>query len=331
MLALAAGPVAASAVAQERPAPVNPDASPGARALLAYLYEISGHHILAGQHDYNSDMGRWSARAQELTGRVPVIWGTDFYWSGDTDPGRRVAEEAIRRHREGHIVTLMWHVGRPQDEPPYPWAESVQAELTAAEWRELVTPGTALHGRWLTQVDRLAGHLAILRDAHVPVLWRPYHEMNGVWFWWGAWPGPDGFPRLYRMLYDRLVRHHGLDNLVWVWNANAPRDIPLDQAYAYVDYYPGHDVVDVLATDVYHFDYEQKDYQELLAVSDGKPIALGEVGQLPKPEILDAQPAWAWFMVWSSWLDSANTEDRVRSVYDDPRTLTRDEVDWPQP
>jgi mannan endo-1,4-beta-mannosidase len=320
----------AHGAAQDAPAPVNSEASPEARALLEYLYHVSGRGILAGQHDYNSDMGRWSGRAEAITGKAPMVWGTDFYWSAGEDPGDRVVEEAIRRHQAGRIVTLMWHVGRPMDDPPYPWAESVQAELTDEEWRELVTPGTGLHRRWQAQVDRLARHLARLRDAGVPVLWRPYHEMNGVWFWWGARPGPDGFPRLWRMLYDRLVHHHGLDNLIWVWNANAPRDIPQDQARPYAGFYPGHDMVDVLATDVYHFDYEQRDYEELLALAEGRPIALGEVGELPKPEILDAQPAWTWFMVWSSWLESANTEDRVRAVYDYPRTITADEAGWPR-
>lgn len=310
--------------------PVNPDASREARALLAFVHRVSAEQrILAGQHDYNSALGQWSRRAEELTGHAPAVWGTDFYWSSGEDPGERVAEEAIRRHRSGQIVTLMWHVGRPTDDAPYPWAESVQAELTDAEWRALVTPGTPVHERWLAQVDRLASHLTRLRDAGVPVLWRPYHEMNGVWFWWGARPGPDGFQKLYRMLYDRLVNHHHLDNLLWVWDANAPRDIPEDEAFAYADFYPGHDVVDVLATDVYHFDYEQDEYESLLALADGKPIALGEVGELPKPEILDAQPAWSWFMVWSSWLESANTPERVRAVYDSPRTLTADEMEWP--
>ncbi|MEJ2503728.1 MAG: glycosyl hydrolase, partial [Gemmatimonadota bacterium] len=191
--------------------PAVPDRSPEARALLARIQALSGDSILSGQHDYNSGLGEWSGRVTEITGARPVLWGTDFYWSGGEDPGPRVVEEAIRRHEAGHVVTLMWHVGRPTDDPPYPWAESVQADLTDDQWRDLLTPGTDLHRRWLAQVDRVAGHLARLRDARVPVLWRPYHEMNGVWFWWGARPGPDGFPRLYRMLHDRLTRHHGLD------------------------------------------------------------------------------------------------------------------------
>jgi mannan endo-1,4-beta-mannosidase len=132
------------------------------------------------------------------------------------------------------------------------------------------------------------------------------------------------------MLYDRFVNHHGLNNLLWVWNANAPRDIPKDEAFSYRLYYPGPQYVDVLAADVYHFDYEQRDYHELLEVAGGKLIALGEVGELPKAEILEAQPLWSWFMVWSSWLVTDNTPERVKEIYAHPRTLTHDEVVRPR-
>ena len=113
-------------------------------------------------------------------------------------------------------------------------------------------------------------------------------------------------------------------------DANAPRDIPKDEAFSYHHYFPGRDYVDVLAADVYHFDYEQKDYNELLELAGGKLIALGEVGELPKPEILEAQPKWAWFMVWSSWLLTDNTPERVKDIYSHPQTLTLDEVELPR-
>jgi mannan endo-1,4-beta-mannosidase len=128
------------------------------------------------------------------------------------------------------------------------------------------------------------------------------------------------------MMFDRFVNFHHLNNLIWVWNANAPRDIPKDEAYPYKDYYPGPEYVDVLATDVYNFDYEQKDYQELLALANGKVIALGEVGELPNIDILAAQPKWAWFMVWASWLETENTLERVMTIYNLRETLTLEEV-----
>lgn len=318
--------IASPALAQPF-APVNPDASAEALELLRYLYEIGADRILSGQHNYNEEPERFHERVHEITGAYPALWGTDFIWRGASDPGQEVVDAAIRKHEEGYVVTLMWHAGRPTDDPPFGWSESIQGELTDDEWRELTTPGTALHARWLAQVDAVAAHLLRLREAGVPVLWRPYHEMNGVWFWWGERPGPDGFARLWRMMFDRYVNHHGLDNLLWVWNANAPRDIPQDEAYAYADYYPGAEYVDILATDVYHYDYEQREYEQLLELADGKPIALGEVGRLPNVAILEAQPRWAWFMVWAPWIDTHNTPEGVQAVYEHPATLTHDELE----
>lgn len=306
--------------------PVNGKATAEARKLLAYLYEIDDEHTLAGQHNYNHELTRYTNKAQEIGGRFPAIWGTDFIWSGQQDPGQKIVDEAIAQHNAGAIVTLMWHAGRPMDDPPYRWTESIQGELTAEEWLELTTPGTSLHARWRDQVDRIAVYLKQLRDANVPVLWRPYHEMNGVWFWWGDKKGEEGYIKLWRMLFDRFVNFHQLNNLLWVWNANSPRDIPKDEAFAYADYYPGHEYVDILASDVYNFDYEQDDYESLLTLAEGRVIALGEVGELPKLEILAAQPKWAWFMVWASWLETHNTLERVMTIYNLRETLTLEEI-----
>ena len=110
----------------------------------------------------------------------------------------------------------------------------------------MLTPGTETYTRWARQADVIAGFLTQLKDAHIPVLWRPYHEMNGDWFWWGKRGGPNGYAALYRQMYDRFVHVHHLDNLLWVWNANAPAPHILP----YPECYPGHEYVDVLATDM---------------------------------------------------------------------------------
>ncbi|AVR44591.1 glycosyl hydrolase family 26 [Christiangramia fulva] len=303
--------------------PVNPNASEEARDLLNYIYSLDGK-ILSGQHSYNESPDEFYDLAYNITGKYPSILGTDFYWNGKTDPGPRTVQAAIENHKKGAIITLMWHVGRPGDDPPYGWSTSVQNEFNDKKWQELMEPGTKIHIKWLEQVDNLASHLIELQKAGVPVLWRPYHEMNGVWFWWGN--NPEGYKKLWKMLYDRLTNYHKLNNLIWVWNANAPRDIPFDEAYDYLDFYPGADYVDVLATDVYHYDYEQKDYESLLELADGKPIALGEVGELPKTNILEKQPKWSWFMVWSNWLTTANSKERVKEIYNFSKTINRDGI-----
>lgn len=306
--------------------PVNPDATPEVKKALNFIYDIKGKNILSGEQNYNSDLNTFSDSARAITGKYPAVWGSDFMLWGTTDLGQKLVNESIAKWHNGYLVTLMWHEGRPTDEPPYDWKKSIQGKLNDAEWKELTTPGTALNKKWLTQIDVIAGYLKQLRDAGVPVFWRPYHEMNGVWFWWGDKKGPDGIAKLWRMMYERYTNYHHLNNLIWVWGANGLRDIPFDEAFDYKDYYPGDKYVDILGADIYHFDYEQKDYNALLKLANGKPIALTETGELPKPEILKAQPEWTWFMVWTSWLWTDNTRDRVKEIYNLPQTLNHDEV-----
>jgi mannan endo-1,4-beta-mannosidase len=306
--------------------PVNKNSSPEVRKVLKFLYQINGKYIISGEHNYNHQANQFSDSVKAITGKFPGLWGTDFIMNGTQDPGQQVVDDAIAKSKEGYLVSLMWHEGRPTDNPPYDWKASVQGKLTAAQWTELVTPGTALHKKWLADIDRIAGYLKQLRDAHVPVLWRPYHEMNGVWFWWGDKRGENGIQKLWKMMYDRYTNYHHLNNLIWIWGANGLRDIPKDEAYDYKLYYPGAAYVDILGADIYHFDYDQDDYQKLVTLANGKIIALTETGELPKPEILQAQPKWAWFMVWTSWLWTDNPRDRVKEIYALPQTLSHEEV-----
>lgn len=310
----------------DRIAPANPRATPEAHALLTRIQDVGGDRILSGQHNTPREMSYYSDLAAEMTGSYPAVWGQDFGFSEDGDMDgvnfrQGVIDEAKRQHAAGSIVTLMWHAVRPTEDEPVTFLDSIcNGMLSEADWNDLLTAGSATHTRWTQQVDVIAGFLTQLRDAQVPVLWRPYHEMNGSWFWWGGRAGADGYAALYRQLYERLVDVHGLDNLVWVWNTNAPRG----DAAAYAGFYPGHDVVDILAADVYGNDYRQSHHDELLALAEGRPIALGEVGVVPTPEILREQPEWAWFMIWTTFLTDENDPDEVRRLFADPRVLSRD-------
>ena len=161
-----------------------------------------------------------------------------------------------------------------------------------------------------------------LKEARVPVLWRPYHEMNGDWFWWGG-RGADS-AALYRQLFDRLVNHHGLDNLVWVWSV----DRPGEHATSFASVYPGDAYVDVLALDVYGRDFRQSYYDDLLAMAKERPVVLGEVGNPPTPAVLKKQPRWAMFVVWAGM--SRSTPDREhRDLAKSSRVLhLEDEAYW---
>ena len=141
-----------------------------------------------------------------------------------------------------------------------------------------------------------------------------------LWFWWGGRPGKNGSAALYRQIYDRFVNVHHLDNLLWVWNVNAPNPdwVPI------AEYYPGPQYADVVTMDIYH-GFKQDFYTSMLALAASKPIALAEVGGLPTPEILDQQPRWAYFMCWSEIIQRGNPLDKVIAVYHAPRMINRDD------
>src|ERR1035441_6709170 len=311
--------------AQTAPEPVNPHATPEARALLAYLYSISDKATIAGQHNYPNVGARWTDMAYDLTAKYPGLFGGDFGFSGGEDkdsvlPRPAMIAEAERQYRNGAVVTLTWHEVRPTDDEPVTFHNSVQGHLTDAEWKELLTPGSPLNLRWQAQVDVIAGFLKQLQDAHVPVLFRPYHEINGNWFWWGGREGKDGSAALYRQIYDRFVNVHHLDNLVWVWNGNDPGS----KGEAFAEYYPGASYADVVSIDVYG-EFKQKYYDDALALAGGKPVALAEVGSLPSPEVLDRQPRWTYFMSWSEFIQMGNPIELANAAYHGPRALNRDD------
>jgi hypothetical protein len=121
-------------------APVNPKATPEARALLGYIARIGGANILSGQHNFPGTLSRFTERVNALTGTYPAIWGQDFGFSaeGQDGIGHRAAiiGEAKKQHAAGSIITLMWHAVRPVDDEPNGWKESVQNRLTAEQWNE---------------------------------------------------------------------------------------------------------------------------------------------------------------------------------------------------
>ena len=312
------------------PGPVTPNASNEAKALLKYLRSISGNHILSGQHNFPATGERNTLFAAQYIGETPVVWSQDFGFAAEGDKDSYLSrpliiEEAIRQHRKGAIITLCWHAVPPTaDEPvtfqPVPGRDpqlplaSVQGKLTEEQFRDILTPGTALHKKWEEQVDVIASYLKQLEDAGVPVLWRPYHEMNGDWFWWGGrYEGKYTTSALYKQLFDRMVKFHKLNNLIWVWSV----DRPSQPGREFVNYYPGTKYLDILAIDIYGNDFNQSYYEGLLSLSEGKPVTLGEVGNPPSPEIIGRQPGWIYWVVWAGMVRGTSASDYEKLVKDD--------------
>jgi mannan endo-1,4-beta-mannosidase len=314
---------------------VNPNAIPEARALLDLYYRISGKYTLTGQHNYPSTKDLNSRFALKYTGHTPVIWSSDMGFAKDGDKDSYlsrpdIVREAIRQHKKGSVITLCWHAVPPTAKEPVTFQprrkmppdslNSVQGQLTDQQFKDVLTPGTKLYNSWAAQVDSVAGYLKKLQDAHVPVLWRPYHEMNGDWFWWGGRVGATGTAALYRQLYDRLVNHHKLNNLVWVWNV----DRPSTPVRKFSNFYPGNNFLDIVSLDVYGSDFNQAYYDSLIVLAKGKPVLFGEVGNPPVIEVFEHQPRWASWVIWAGMVKNL-TKKQYQALYSDPRMLSRED------
>jgi mannan endo-1,4-beta-mannosidase len=326
LMLLLGGPASLRAQ-QPDAAPVNADATPEARALLREIDSVSGHAILSGEHNYPNTGSLYSDRVFDLTGKYPAIFGQDFGFAGGDDKDSTLSRpamirEVIRQYRAGAVPALCWHEVPPTESEPVTFTGSILSHLTDAQFHQLLTPGTEIHKHWEQQVDVVAGYLGELQEAHVPVLFRPYHEMNGNWFWWGNRPGAEGSAALYRMLFDRFVHVHHLNNILWVWNVAAASSKSSPPA----PYFPGAAYVDIVSMDTYR-PFAQSDYESMLAIAGAhKPIALAEVGTLPTPEVLAKQPRWAYLMVWSEFETDHNTLEGLQQFFRSPHTINRGDV-----
>jgi len=319
---------------------ITPNASPEAQALLKFIYNISGEYTLTGQHNYPNAKSRNSQFAATYIGKTPVIFSTDwgFAKNGDKDSYLArpdIVEEIKRQHRLGSIIAICWHAVPPTAEEPITFGSlsggtasdslaSVQGQILDQQFKDVLTPGTKLYKRWCTQVDSIAFYLKKLQDDHVPVLWRPYHEMNGKWFWWGGRTGKYGTATLYRQLFDRLVNYHKLNNLVWIWSV----DRPVKPEMQFTDFYPGNEFLDIISLDVYKKDFNQSYYDNLIVLSKGKPLVLAEVGNPPTLEILKNQPKWAFYVVWAGMVRNTMKKQHLELANDKRILSLEDSVYW---
>lgn len=300
--------------------PVNSRATNNARKLLEYLSSVGGRGIIAGQHTQTVAMEEID-EIRRITGKEPALRGFELlsyspnirYETGDEacrteiDENKNTLEQARAFGLNGGIVTFTWHWFSPIGG----WDKSFYAEKTDFDPERILADGTAEREAFYHDLDVMAGYLKPFMDEDIPILWRPLHEAEGTWFWWGR-KGPAVAARIYRLIYDRFVQVHRLDNLLWVWNC------PLKEGY------PGDDVVDIISRDVYadkgtKTDYAEE-YEELISVTEErKPVALAEVGILPDTDLLEkSRVPWCYYMTWSKEFamnEVYNSYDSICKVY----------------
>ncbi|MGA2246834.1 MAG: glycosyl hydrolase [Verrucomicrobiota bacterium] len=332
--------LAISALASPDQPPANPGANPAARAVLKYIQGLSARpdrRLLSGQFAEHTTGASGSSavfnRIQQRTGVCPAIMGVDYANWGDGSIACAAANPAaIRQWQHGGLVAIEVHCGNP-----------CRTNFTASGLRDQnvdVTPlfdlQSPAHGVWMRQLDQMAAGLQELRAAGVVVLWRPFHEMNGSWFWWGG-KKPAVTIELWRQMFDYFSTEKHLDNLLWIYAPNHGDHTG--------DYYPGDRYVDLVGVDAYT-DFVDTDHikgtAEVLALP--KPFGFAEFGPHdpfnPPGDYdylrfingaKDHFPQLAWFMAWNgNW--GLTTNKNVTGLLHDPWIVNRSDLpQWSSP
>lgn len=282
--------------------PVNNNATKEARELLQYLYDTAGQRIITGQHTQTVPMEE-RTHIHNLTGKYPKLQGFELLACSpninyedasaecltEVEENRHTVETAIQWAKDTDgIVSLCFHWFSPvggTDKSFY----SIHTDFNPCQ---IFVDGTKEREAFYRDLDVIAKELQRFQAESIPVLWRPLHESEGTWFWWGS-KGPVIAQELYKLVFDYYVNEKHLDNLLWVWSCPAK------------DGYPGDAYVDVIGWDIYlepHTvtDYK-KEYEELIAnTTCNKVAALAEVGVIPDVELLEhSRVPWAYYMTWS--------------------------------
>ncbi len=338
ILTAAATPVTEDTYKVE-PTLVNPNADENTKRLYKFLCDIYGKYSLAGQY---ADEGRASSEYEKITaktGKTFAVLGLDMgnYSLGSKahEAESKTVEYAYDWYKNaGGIVQLCWHWTTPEDYAvnagDQPWYSSFYKEGSKLDLDKIMNgEDDAAYQLLMDDIDNMASELARLRDAGVPVLWRPLHEAAGGWFWWGNCE-PESYKKLWNVMYDKMTNEHNLTNLIWVWNGQDPA------------WYPGDETVDINGWDIYagnHVDSSQSGRFDDMATNYGtktKLIALTENGCVMDPDkVFNDNARWLFWGTWSDPFtmklgvvinDEYTTVELLTKAYNHERVLTLDEL-----
>jgi mannan endo-1,4-beta-mannosidase len=225
---------------------------------------------------------------KEVVGDYPAVYGWelgniehDLPCNLDSVPFDKMRNYIQQGFERGGIITISWHADNPLNgESAWDTTHAVQSIL----------PGGSRHELYKTWLDKLGSFLAGLKSKNgtaIPILFRPFHEFTGNWFWWCQNTcTPSEFKLLFRFTIDYLRNEKGLHNLLVVYNTAG--DFKTKEEF--LERYPGDDIVDLVSFDSYQYNDPQKDNSfvrgldtkltilEEVAKEKNKIPALGETG-----------------------------------------------------
>jgi mannan endo-1,4-beta-mannosidase len=268
-------------------AQVNENASAKTVILYNNLKTIqNSNYLLFGQEFFNSF--RYSSGsahgdktysdAGEVTGAHPAVLGSDFhYYLDKSDAERGYHTEAVKwAYQQGMVVTFDWHISARN-------TSSYTCAGSPVSLAKNIANGNVNGDRdwYLAELDKVIDIInqdLVVNGERIPIVFRPFHEMNGNWFWWGA--ACSGFtPADYRKLYQLTVDYikERTNSVLFCWSPNSPVNSAIMN-----NYYPGDAYVDILGLDMYEITADPfRQYMGVIvdhAQASNKVAVLSETG-----------------------------------------------------
>lgn len=285
---------ACQAKQEKRTGTADPDATAETVKMLAGLKAATEKGIMFGHQDDLSYGIGWiypdgESDVKRITSDYPAVYGMDL---GDIEHLAPVNLDSVPFDHmktfvqeiwsRGGVITFSWHVDNPLTGGN---AWDVKSDKVVAS----VLPGGESHEKFKQWLDNLAGFLGSIKDENgiaIPVIFRPWHEHTGSWFWWGQKLCTDEeFISLWRFTFDYLCKEKNLHNLLFAYSSSG--DIADKEQY--LTRYPGDEYVDIVGFDYYQMPRDRnqsfiKDVSKVLgivaeaAAEHGKIVALTEAG-----------------------------------------------------
>lgn len=303
--------------------PANKKDTPAAQ-LMRRLARIKEAGYMFGHQDdpFYGISWEWEhnrSDVKEVCGDYPGIMGFDLGGievgdakNLDSVPFTRIREEIINHYNRGGVITVSWH-------PRNPLTGGTAWDVSDATVVKNMLPGGTIHEKAKTWLSRVAAFLNTLQTENgkrIPVIFRPYHENTGSWFWWGEnLCSAEEYKALWNMTQD-YMNNQRLDNLVWSYSPGMAADLTEGK---YLERYPGNDNTDMVGVDGYQWGTENDFVEQLdanlrmlcaFAERNGKIPALTECGikNLSDPTwftkvlqpVVDKYPI-SYFLVWRNY------------------------------
>ncbi|GEO03746.1 mannan endo-1,4-beta-mannosidase [Adhaeribacter aerolatus] len=308
-------------VQAQRSKSIDAEATRETRNLYRNLHKLAQKHTLFG-HQHATEYGHgWAGNenrsdVKSVTGSHPAVIGVDFSgFSGRPHEAIKKAKENLRKnvvdtYNRGGVITVAWHFSNPVSGGGFYWKDSVS--LPAVKY---IIPGGEAHDKYkgiLRGIGEWAHSIRGQDGKLVPVIFRPYHEFDGGWFWWGKPHTSAGeFKSLWRFTVTYLRDSLNVHNFIYTFSP----DNKFNSEEEFLERYPGNEWVDMVGMDNYaDFGRDRYDIEtgarKLKIVSDyarkaGKLAAFTETG-------LESVPDTTW---WTATLLKAMRTHKMQLAY----------------